>query len=92
MVVSALGVGLRLWTKGLLSAEKLMIFMILVVIAAAIDSGWIKFVLAIAGIGFFLLDYTNYDVRQFYAVSGSVLALLIALFGLFVMFGGMRRK
>lgn len=92
LVISAVAIALRLWSKGLMNAEKAGIFLVLVVIAAAIDSVWVKLILALFGLGYFLLDYLNYDLTKFQAAAVSVGALLIALFGIFVMFGGMRRK
>ena len=51
-----------------------------------------KLILALFALGFFLLEYVNYDPRQFSAVAGSALGLLIGLFELFVMFGGLRGR
>lgn len=92
IVISAVGIGLRLWSKGLMSAEKLAVFLLLVVIAAAIDSVWTKLVLALAGIMFFLLEYLNYDMQYVQSAAVSVGALLIALFGMFILVGGMNKK
>ena len=92
IVISAVGLGLRLWSKGLINPEKLAIFLVLVVIAAAIDSVWAKLTLALAGIGFFLIDYLNYDMNQVIYSGIGIGALLMALFGFFIMFGGMNRK
>lgn len=92
IVISAVGLGLRLWSKGLINPEKLAIFLVLVVIAAAIDSVWAKLALALAGIGFFLIDYLNYDMKQVVYSGIGIGALLLALFGFFIMFGGMNRK
>jgi len=85
LVISAVGIVLRLWSKGLMDAEKAAIFLVLVVIAAAIDSVWVKLILALFGVGYFLLDYLNYDINQFQAAAVSVGALLLALFGIYVM-------
>ncbi|HMH43531.1 MAG TPA: hypothetical protein VK557_08615 [Pyrinomonadaceae bacterium] len=92
IVISALGIGLRLVMKGIISPERLVIFLVVVVIAAVIDSTLVKALLALFALGFFVLDYVNYDVRAFYAAIGPVLALLVALFGFFIMFGGLRRR
>ena len=92
IVISALGVGLRLLVKGLIDVEKLAIFLVIVVIAAVIDSVWFKLLLAFMGIAFFLLDFTNYDLSKFQAATASVGALVIVLFGIYVMLGGMRKR
>jgi hypothetical protein len=92
IVISAVGLGLRLWSKGLINPEKLAIFLVLVVIAAAIDSVWAKLVLALAGIGFFLIDYLDYNMNQVVYAGIGVGALLMALFGFYIMFGGMSKK
>jgi len=92
LVISAVGFGLRLAVKGLINPENLAIFLVLVVIAAAIDSVWVKLILACAGIAFFLLDFTNNNVSQFKAAAIAVGALLLALFGLYMMVGGMRKR
>jgi hypothetical protein len=92
IVISALGIGLRLVMKGFMSPQKLVLFLVVVVIAAAIDSAWVKGIIAIFGLGFFVLDYVDYDTRAFSAAIGPVIALVIMLFGFFVMFGGLRRR
>jgi hypothetical protein len=92
IVIGALGVGLRLLVKGLIDAEKLAIFLVFVIIAAAINSVWVKLILACAGIAFFLLDFTDYDLSKFQPVVASVGALVVVLFGIFVMVGGMRKR
>jgi len=56
VVISALGIGLRLVMKGIISPERLVIFLVVVVIAAVIDSTLVKALLAP---GFFVLDYVN---------------------------------
>lgn len=91
-MISALGIGLRLLTKGLISVERLVILLILVVVAAVIDSPWIRALLALFGLGFFVLDYVDYDLREFYSAIGPVLALVIALFGFFVIIGGLKHR
>jgi hypothetical protein len=75
-----------------MSPEKLVVFLVIVVIAAVIDSVWVKGIIALFALGFFVLDYVNYDTRAFSALAGPVLALLMALFGIFIMFGGLRRR
>ena len=92
IVISAIGLGLRLLSKGMIDAEKLAIFLVLVVIAAAIDSVWVKLILACSGIGFFLLEFTNYNMTQFQTIATSVGALLIALLGLYIMIVGRRNR
>lgn len=92
IVISALAIGLRLATKGLMSSEILIVFLLLVVVAAVIDSIWARAVLTIFTLGFFTLEYVNYDLQAFYATVGPLLAVVIALFGFFVMFGGLRRR
>lgn len=92
LVISALGLSLRLCAKGLMSPEKIVIFLLLAVVAAALDSGWVKLIIALFGLGYFLLDFVDYDMSQFQAVATSTIALLVALFGYFVMFGGMRSR
>ena len=92
LVISAVGIALRLWAKGLMSPEKMVIFLLLVVVAAALDSVLVKLIIALFGLGYFLLDFVNYDMNQFQAASTSIAALLIVIFGFFVMLGGMRSR
>jgi hypothetical protein len=92
IVISALGIGLRLVMKGFMTTQKLVIFLIIIVIAAVIDSVWVKAIIAIFALGFFVLDYVDYDTRAFSAAIGPVIALVIMLFGFFVMFGGLRSR
>lgn len=92
VVISAVAIVLRLWSKGMIDAEKATIFLVLVVFAAAIDSVWVKLILALFGLGYFLLDYMDYDLVKFQSAAVLVGALLLALFGFFIILGGMRRK
>jgi uncharacterized membrane protein YhaH (DUF805 family) len=78
--------------KGLIDVEKLAIFLVIVIIAAVIDNVWFKLFLAFMGIAFFLLDFTNYDLSKFQSATASVGALVIVLFGIYVMLGGMRKR
>jgi len=81
-----------LLVKGLIDVEKLAIFLVIVIIAVVIDSIWFKLIFAFAGIAFFLLNFTNYDLSKFQSATTSVGALVIVLFGIFVMLGGMRKR
>lgn len=92
LVISAVSIALRLYLKGMLDAQKAAIFLLIVVIAAAIDSVWIKLILALFGLGYFVFEYLDYDLVQFKTAAVSLLALLIALFGIFIMLGGLRKK
>lgn len=92
LVISAFALGLRLWTKGLIDPERLAVFMVLVVIAAAIDSVWVKLILALATFVFFLLDYTNYEMDQFRILAVYVGAALMALLGIFIIIRGISGK
>jgi len=91
IVISAVGLGLSLWAKGLIGVEKLTIFLVLAVIAAALRSVWVKLILAIAGLGFFLLEMTGYDILVFGSAAVALGALLLALFGLYMILGGFRK-
>ena len=52
IVISAVGLGLNLWSRGMIGGEKLLVLLVLVVIAAAIDSVWVKLIFALAGVGY----------------------------------------
>lgn len=92
IVISTVGFGLGLWSKGLINEKTLTILLILSVIAAVIDSTWVKLIFAIAGIGFLLLSLSNYDVSTFTESATYVLLLIVMLFGFYVMIGGMRKR
>ena len=61
-------------------------------VAAAIDSTWVKLIFAIAGIGFLLLSLSNYDMSAFTESATYIGLLIIMLFGFYVMIGGMRKR
>ncbi|MGB5069503.1 MAG: hypothetical protein WBO28_01010 [Flavobacteriales bacterium] len=92
LVISALGVALELWSRGMMNYQQIAIFLVLVVIATVIDSVWANLAIALAGIGFFLLNYLDYDIKGVYYSSIGIGALLLCLFGFYVMFGGLRKK
>jgi uncharacterized membrane protein YGL010W len=92
LVISAVAIGLRLVMKGVMTPQTVVVFFVVAVIAAVIDSAWVKAILAIFGLGWFVLDIVNYDTRAFSVVIGPVVGLVVGLFGFFVMFGGLRRR
>lgn len=92
VVISALTIALRLGVKGLVSPEAIAIFLILVVFAATRESTIAKFIIAVFGLLFFLLDYVDYDFAKFKIAVVYSGALLIMLLGCFIMFGGIRNK
>jgi len=91
-VISAFSLGLKLYLDGFLSVEKFAVFMILAIIASLIDSVLVKIILALFGIGFYLLQKADYINKQFLILAVQVGGLLVMFFGFFVMFGGMRKK
>lgn len=84
--------GLSLWSHGIMDEKSFTALLILAVIAAAIDSTWVKLIFAIAGIGFFLLSISNYEMSAFIESATYVALLIIMLFGFYVMIGGMRKR
>lgn len=91
-VISAVSLALNLWSKGLLDAQKAAVFLVIVVIGAAIDSVWMRLIIALFGIGYFIIDFLNYDLQQFQIAAVLVGALLLALFGIYIIVGGIRKK
>lgn len=91
IVISALGIVLKLAVQGGISPERAAVFMFVVVVAAALGKVVIKLILACASLAIFLLEVTNHDMGQFQQLAIYVGALLMALFGIYVMLGGMRR-
>jgi len=92
LVISAFSLGLKLYLDGFLSVEKFAIFMILAIIASTIDSIIVKVILALAGIGFYLLQKSDYNNKQFLILAVQVGGLLVMFFGFFIMFGGMNKR
>lgn len=91
LVISGVTITLNLWSKGLVDEKKAILLLVLVVFAAAINSIWIKLILALFGLGFFILEYVNFNLNQFYPALASILALLLGLYGLYIIIGGMRK-
>lgn len=92
IVISAVVLSLKLWSKGLMTPELTVFFLIVVVVAAVIDSFWSKLILAITSLVVFLIMFTDYDLMQFKYAFASVGALIGVLFGMYVMLGGMRNR
>ncbi len=92
IVISALGMLLKLAVQGGISPERAAAILFLVVVAAALGKVVIKLILACASLAIFLLEYVNHDMGQFQQLAITVGAVLMALFGMYVMLGGMRKK
>lgn len=92
LVVSAFGLGLKLYLDGYVSAEKFAIFILLAVVASVMDSAKIKIILLLFSIGFYLLQKSNYNYNEFSVLATYTCGILIMLFGFYVMFGGMNKK
>jgi hypothetical protein len=92
IVISAIGLGLSLAFKGIIGPKTFVLFIILAVIAAVIDSVWVKLILACAGIVFLLLTATNFNIAEFKTLASFAGILILMFFGLYVMFGGMRNR
>jgi hypothetical protein len=92
IVISALAFGIKLMAQGLMSVEKMVLFLLIITIAAAIDSAWVKLIMALFALGFVLVDVVGPDFTQIQNLIFNVFALLIVLFGLFVTFGGLRPR
>jgi hypothetical protein len=92
LVISGLAFGIRMLAEGLMSPEKMILFLVLVTIAAALDSLWVKLIITLFALGYVILDLVDHDMNQFQALFLNILALLLVLFGLFVIFGGLKSK
>ncbi len=92
IVISAVGLGLSLWSRGIMNEKTFTALLVLSVIAAAIDSVWVKLIFSTAGIGFLLLSLSNYEMSTFIESAAYVALLIIMLFGFYVMIGGMRKR
>lgn len=92
VVISAVGLGLSLWSQGIMDDKSFTVLLILSVIAAAIDSTWARLIFAIASLGFILLIISGYNIPVFKQNASYVGLLIIILFGFYFMIGGMRKK
>ena len=52
----------------------------------------LKIVISIFGLGYSLVKMNLFSVPQFYQLSASLLALLLVLFGFYIMFGGLNKN
>ena len=91
LVISGVTLTISLWSKGLVSEDNVILLLVLFVFAAAINSIWVKLIITFFGLGFFILEYVNFDLNQFYPALVSIIAILIGLFGLYMIVGGMRK-
>ncbi|MDP2652599.1 MAG: hypothetical protein Q8Q08_01050 [Candidatus Omnitrophota bacterium] len=91
IIITAVTVGLRLWSQGLMDVQKFAWLLFFAFLAAVLDSVWVKLILTLFGLGFFLLDYLHYDLNEFQRAAFSVGALLIALFGIYIIVQGVRK-
>lgn len=55
-------------------------------------SSFLKITIAVFGLGYTLAKMNFFTMSQFIQLSGSLLALLLALFGFYIMFGGLNRN
>ena len=92
LVISGISLSLKLATSGNITAELAAVFLLLIVIGAALNSNFVKAVLAIAGLLYFLLDYVDYNMSLFYQLGGSAIALLLVLFGIYTIIKGVFSK
>jgi hypothetical protein len=92
IVISTFGIGLKLLLKGLIDFEKFVILLVLSIVIASINNTWISLILALAGLGFFLFEYSGYDFSIFILYASSVGAVLMVLFGMYIMLGGLKRR
>lgn len=92
LIVSGVSIVLKLAAAGNISIEQSIIFLLLVVVGAALNSNLLKAVLSIASLLYFLLDYVQYDMLKFYQLAGGVLTLILVLFGLYTIIKGLFNK
>lgn len=92
LIISGVSLVLKLAASGNITIQQSVILLLLILIGAALNSNAVKAVLSFAGLGYFLLDYVHYDMDKFYQLSGSVLALILVLLGLYTMIKGLFNK
>jgi hypothetical protein len=92
IVISAVGLGLALLIKNLITPKTFVVLLVLAVIAAVINSSWVKLFFALAAIAFTLLIYYDFDISKFSGTAVMVILLILMLFGMYVILGGMRKR
>ena len=91
-ICSATFICLRFTYYGILSVECAGIIMVTVVVMAAIGNTATKLGICAVAIFLFAKFVSNGNEAQFQGVLGAILALLIALIGLYIMLRGIFRK
>ena len=91
-IVSAAIICIRLAYYGILSVEWAAIIMVAVVVMAAIGNIATKLGICAVAIFLFAKYVSNGNEAQFQGVLGAILALLIALIGLYIMIRSTFRK
>ena len=91
-ICSAAIICIRLAYYGILSVEWAALIMVAVVVMAAIGNTATKLGICAAAIFLFAKFVSNGNEAQFQGVLGAILALLIALIGLYIMIRGIFRK
>jgi len=91
-ICSAVIICIRLAYYGILSVEWAGIIMVAVVVMAAVGNTATKLGICAVAIFLFAKFISNGNEAQFQGVLGAILALLIALIGLYIMIRGIFRK
>ena len=91
-IVSAAIICIRLAYFGILSVEWAALIMVAVVVMAALGNTATKLGICAVAIFLFAKYVSHGNEAQFQGVLGAILALLIALIGLYIMIRGIFRK
>lgn len=84
ILVSGVTLALKLTYSGKMTVDLAAIFLFLVVVSVAIKSTWIKVILPIAGLVFFMLDVSAEDTTAMAPIIAGIGALLLAMYGIYL--------
>ena len=93
-ILGLLGLCIKMWLNNQLSVGIIAVILVGALFVLAQDGAWskvLKLAVGVLSIGYLLVGYI-YSNQQFVALMGSIGALLLMLFGFFIMFGGLRKN
>lgn len=88
-VISTFVILFKLALQGVLSVETTVVFLIIIVFIVARHEMFYKLLAALAGLLYFVWEKSGFNKPHFLQLLQPMLALVIMLFGIYILFGGL---
>lgn len=86
------GIEISLYSKGLLSGEKFLIYLLIFFLAALFSNIWIFFFIVCTALCYLFWHVTNHNMAEFKKTVHASATLLLILFGIYLALGGLRKR